>query len=52
MIRREPSPAWVGSPALTQPGAADAGYGRWTLPVIPLKMPGMPHHWYVTGWKE
>ena len=39
-------------PALTQPGAADAGYGRWTLPVIPLKMPGMPHHWYVTGWKE
>jgi methyltransferase (TIGR00027 family) len=39
-------------PALTQPGAGDAGYGRWTLPVIPLKMAGMPHHWYVTGWKE
>jgi methyltransferase (TIGR00027 family) len=39
-------------PALTQPGAADAGYGRWTLPVIPLMMPGMPHHWLVTGWKE
>jgi len=39
-------------PALTQPGAGDAGYGRWTLPVIPLKMPGMPHHWYVTGRKE
>ena len=39
-------------PSLTQPGASDAGYGRWTLPVIPLKMAGMPHHWYVTGWKE
>ena len=39
-------------PTLTQPGASDATYGRWTLPVIPLKMMGMPHHWFVTGWKE
>jgi methyltransferase (TIGR00027 family) len=38
-------------PALTQPGASDAAYERWTLPVIPLKMPGMPHHWLVTGCK-
>ncbi len=39
-------------PTLTQPGASDAAYGRWTLPVIPPKMMGMPHHWLVTGWKE
>jgi hypothetical protein len=39
-------------PTLTQPGASDAAYGRWTLPVIPSKMMGMPHHWLVTGWKE
>ena len=23
----------------------------WTLPVIPVKMPGMPHNWYVTAEK-
>lgn len=38
--------------ALTQPGAEDANYGRWTLPVIPVKMPAMPHNWYVTALKE
>lgn len=34
---------------LTQPGAPDAHFGRWTLPVIPVKMPNMPHQWYVTA---
>jgi O-methyltransferase involved in polyketide biosynthesis len=38
--------------ALTQPGAEDANYGRWTLPVIPVKMPDMPHNWYVTAEKR
>jgi len=37
---------------LTQPGAEDANYGRWTLPVIPLRMPDMPHNWYVTALKN
>ncbi len=36
---------------LTQPGAPDANFGRWTLPVIPVKMPNMPHNWYVTAQK-
>jgi methyltransferase (TIGR00027 family) len=38
--------------SLTQPGAPDAHFGRWTLPVIPVKMPGMPHNWYVTASKR
>ncbi len=38
--------------ALTQPGAPDANYGRWSLPVIPVKMPDMPHNWYVTAFKN
>ncbi len=38
---------WTAS--LTQPGAPDASYGRWRLPVIPVSMPGMPHSWYVTA---
>ena len=37
---------------LTQAGAADANYGRWTYPVIPTRMAGMPHNWYVTAVKE
>lgn len=37
--------------ALTQPGAPDAHYGRWTLPVYPVKLPKMPHNWYVTARK-
>jgi methyltransferase (TIGR00027 family) len=36
---------------LTQPGAEDANFGRWTLPVIPVKMANMPHNWYVTARK-
>jgi methyltransferase (TIGR00027 family) len=34
---------------LTQAGAPDAHYGRWTLPVIPVAAPAMPHNWYVTA---
>ena len=35
--------------SLTQAGAADAHYGRWTLPVVPATMPNMPHNWFVTA---
>ena len=38
---------WTAS--LTQAGAPDAHYGRWTLPVIPTTAPDMPHNWYVTA---
>jgi methyltransferase (TIGR00027 family) len=38
---------WVGS--LTQAGAPEANYGRWSLPVIPTLMPGLPHNWFVTA---
>lgn len=38
--------------SLTQPGSPDANYGRWTLPVIPVKLPNFPHNWYVTAVKE
>lgn len=38
--------------SLTQPGSPDANFGRWTLPVIPVKMPNMPHNWYVTAVKK
>lgn len=34
---------------LSQAGAADAHYGRWTLPVIPTTAQDMPHNWYVTA---
>jgi methyltransferase (TIGR00027 family) len=34
---------------LTQAGAADAHYGRWPYPIIPVTMPNMPHNWYVTA---
>ena len=37
--------------AVTQPGAPDASYGRWTLPVIPVEAPGLPHNWYITSVK-
>lgn len=37
--------------ALTQPGAPDAHFGRWTLPVYPVKLPNMPHQWLVTARK-
>lgn len=37
---------------LTQAGASDANYGRWTYPVIPTTMPNMPHNWFVTAKKD
>ena len=37
--------------AMTQPGSPDAHFNRWTLPVMPVKMPNMPHNWYVTADK-
>jgi methyltransferase (TIGR00027 family) len=36
---------------LSQAGAPEANYGRWTLPVLPTGAPGMPHNWYVTAHK-
>jgi methyltransferase (TIGR00027 family) len=36
---------------LTQAGAPDANYGRWTFPIIPTNMPNMPHNWFVTAQK-
>ena len=38
--------------ALTQAGQPDANHGRWTLPVMPTTMPGMPHSWYVTAQRD
>jgi len=38
-------------PTLTPVGAPEANYGRWSLPVIPATMPGMPHLWFVVGQK-
>lgn len=38
--------------ALTQAGQPDANHGRWTLPVLPTKMPNMPHNWFVTARKS
>jgi methyltransferase (TIGR00027 family) len=37
---------------LSQAGQPDANYGRWTLPVIPTKMPNMPHNWFVSAQKN
>ncbi len=37
---------------LTQAGQPDANHGRWPYPVIPTKMPGIPHNWFVTAQKE
>ena len=36
---------------LSQAGAPEANYGRWTMPVIPTDAPGLPHNWYVTAYK-
>ncbi len=38
---------WTAS--LSQAGQPDADYGRWSLPVLPTAMPGVPHHWFVTA---
>jgi methyltransferase (TIGR00027 family) len=37
---------------LTQAGQPDANHGRWTFPVIPTRMPNMPHNWFVTARKQ
>ena len=37
---------------LTVPGAPEANFGRWSLPVIPPAMPDVPHLWYVTAEKD
>jgi methyltransferase (TIGR00027 family) len=37
---------------LSQPGEADAHYGRWPYPAIPRTMPSMPRHWLVTAHKN
>lgn len=37
---------------LTQAGQPDANHGRWTLPVIPVSMPDMPHNWFVVAQKQ
>ena len=36
---------------LTQAGAPDAHHGRWELPVLPVKAPGVPHNWFVVAEK-
>jgi len=36
---------------LTQAGADDANHGRWPFPVIPTRMAGMPHNWFVVAKK-
>lgn len=36
---------------LTQAGAADADYGRWKLPVLPVDAPDVPHNWFVVADK-
>jgi hypothetical protein len=38
--------------SLSQAGAPDANYGRWTLPILPTDAPGLPHNWYVTARKD
>ena len=37
--------------SLSQAGASDANYGRWTLPVLLVEAPELPHNWYVTACK-
>ena len=37
---------------VTNLGSPEASYNRWPYPAVPEAMPGMPHHWLVTGGKE
>jgi methyltransferase (TIGR00027 family) len=39
------------SASVTQAGAEDANFGRWPYPVLPVKMPDIPHNWFVTAEK-
>jgi methyltransferase (TIGR00027 family) len=34
---------------LSQAGAVEAHHGRWPFPTIPVTMPGLPHHWFVSA---
>ena len=34
---------------VTQPGQPGVHHGRWHYPVLPVRMPFMPHHWFVTA---
>jgi methyltransferase (TIGR00027 family) len=34
---------------MTQAGAPEANHGRWSFPIIPVDMPGMPHNWFVVA---
>ena len=36
---------------LSAAGEADANFGRWHFPIIPITAPGMPHSWLVTTQK-
>lgn len=38
--------------SLTQCGGADADYGRWRYPVVPITAPDLPHLWLVTAKSE
>ena len=38
--------------SLSQAGQPDAHHGRWTMPVLPTHMPGVPHNWFVTAQKN
>jgi methyltransferase (TIGR00027 family) len=37
--------------SLSQGGQPEANFGRWKLPVIPIRQPEMPHNWYVVAQK-
>ncbi len=37
---------------LAQAGQPGLNFGRWRLPVLPITMPNMPHHWLVTARRE
>lgn len=38
--------------SLSQAGQPEAHHGRWTLPVIPVNMPNIPHNWFVTAQRR
>jgi hypothetical protein len=40
------------STSFTQCGGADADYGRWQYPVVPVAALDLPHHWLVTAKRE
>jgi methyltransferase (TIGR00027 family) len=38
--------------SMTQCGGADADFGRWRYPVVPMSRADLPHHWLVTAERE